>query len=189
MGDNDGDGLTDFAAGGRPPRAAGRRRFDPGFHPPDARLGRDPNRTVIVQAGEFVFATAGDIDGDGYVDTVSSLDPIEGFPERERVYFGAPTGCAINGCREFSRLFITGHDNAGGDLRAIIAAAGDIDGDGGDDLVVATPENRTVYIYLAGGARGVAAPDRVPAAVHLHRRHRRVRQQPGGAVRHRAASP
>ena len=58
--------------------------------------------------------------------------------------------------RRSHALIITGHDHAGGDLRAIIAAAGDIDGDGGDDLVVATPDNRTVYIYLAGGARGVA---------------------------------
>ena len=36
---------------------------------------------------------------------------------------------------------------------AIIAAAGDVNGDGGDDLVVLTPENGAVYIYLAGGAR------------------------------------
>ena len=38
-------------------------------------------------------------------------------------------------------------------LSAIIAGAGDINGDGGDDLVVLTPENGAVYIYLAGGAR------------------------------------
>ncbi len=47
-------------------------------------------------------------------------------------------------------LFITGHDRTGGNLRAIIAAAGDINGDGGDDLVVATPENATVYLHVAG---------------------------------------
>jgi hypothetical protein len=141
VGDDDGDGLTDVAAGG-------------GILP-GSPAGVDPGRSSFFQLNETVFAAAGDVDGDGHADVVSRLKAGSGFAERERVYFGAPTGCATAGCREFSRLFITGHDNAGGDLRAIIAAAGDIDGDGGDDLVVATPDNRRVHIYLAGGARGV----------------------------------
>jgi len=139
VGDDDGDGLTDFAAG---------QAILPG-----SPAGVDPGRLRFIQAGETVFAAAGDVDGDGYADVVSSLSAVEGFPERERVYFGAPTGCGTNGCRAFAPLFIAGHDFEGGDLRAIVAAAGDIDGDGGDDLVVATPENGKVYIYLAGAAR------------------------------------
>jgi hypothetical protein len=115
--------------------------------------GLDAARFLFFQGNETVFAAAGDVDGDGHADVVSRLDAGAGFVERERVYFGAQTACLTNGCREFSRLFITGHDNTGGNLRAIIAAAGDIDGDGGDDLVVATPENQRAYIYLAGGAR------------------------------------
>ena len=78
---------------------------------------------------------------------------VEGFPERARVYFGAPTACGTNGCRAFSPLFIPGFDFTPASTSAIIAAAGDINGDGGDDLVVLTPENGAVYIYLAGGAR------------------------------------
>lgn len=51
---------------------------------------------------------------------------------------------------------------SGGNLRAIIAAAGDLNGDGGDDIVVATPENGRVYVYLGGGARQLplSFPDR-----------------------------
>ena len=55
VGDNDGDGLTDFAA-----------------NQADAVPGRRPastgTTTLFIQAGESVFATAGDIDGDGYWD-------------------------------------------------------------------------------------------------------------------------
>jgi hypothetical protein len=138
-GDNDGDGLTDFAA-------------NQGIFP-GTPAGIDGNQTLFIQAGEFVFATAGDIDGDGYWDTVSSLTQMEGFPERARVYFGAPTACGSNGCRASSALFIPGFDFTPASTSAIVAAAGDINGDGGDDLVVLTPENGSVFIYLAGGAR------------------------------------
>ena len=71
------------------------------------------------------------------------------MPERERVYFGAPTACGTTYCRAFAPIVIAGHDQSGGSLRAIIAAAGDVNGDGGDDLVVATPDNGRVYLYLA----------------------------------------
>jgi hypothetical protein len=137
-GDVDGDGLTDVAAAlvvtGTP-------------------RGIDPDRSVFGQPDHFLFETAGDVDGDGYFDVVASLGPGVGATERERVYFGAPTACGDPGCRPFSPLRITGRDQQGVALRAIIAAAGDLNGDGGDDLVVATPENGTVFVYLAGGAR------------------------------------
>ena len=137
-GDHDGDGLMDFAAG---------QAVLPGT--PE---GIDPMKFLLVQAGEFVFETAGDLDADGYADVVSSINH-PGATERERLYFGAPTACGDTNCRAFSPLIIPGHDVNGGNLRAIIAAAGDVNGDGGDDIVVATPENGTVYLYLGGGAR------------------------------------
>jgi hypothetical protein len=133
VGDNDDDGLTDFAS-------------DQAIHPGTA-AGVDPAQVLFAQAGEFVFAAAGDLDGDGYADTVSSLSSVEGFPENERVYFGTPTACGSTGCRAFSSLFIPGFAPG-----TITAGAGDINGDGGDDLVVLTP-NGAVNIYLAGGAR------------------------------------
>ena len=52
VGDNDGDGLTDFAS-------------NQAIHP-GTPAGIDGNQTLFIQAGESVFATAGDIDGDGY---------------------------------------------------------------------------------------------------------------------------
>ncbi len=139
VGDNDGDGLTDLAV-------------NQGIYL-GTPAGIDGTHTFFIQAGETVFSSAGDIDGDGYWDTVSSLIAVEGFPERARVYFGSPTGCGTNGCRAFSPLFIPGFDFTPASTSAIVAGAGDFNGDGGDDLVVLTPENGAVYIYLAGGAR------------------------------------
>jgi hypothetical protein len=135
-GDVDGDGLTDLVAGGAVL--------------PGSPAGVDPGRFLFIQAGESVFAAAGDVDGDGHGDVVSIIGQPETVPERERVYFGAPTGCGSNLCRPLSPLFIAGHDRTGGNLRAIIAAGGDVNGDGGDDLVVATPENSLVYLHVAG---------------------------------------
>jgi hypothetical protein len=119
---------------------------------PGTPAGIDPNQFLFIQAGEFVIESAGDVDGDGYADVVSSINH-PGQTERERVYFGQPTACGTNTCRAFSPLTIAGRDVSGGDLRAIIAAAGDLNGDGGDDIVVATPETGSVYVYLGGGAR------------------------------------
>ena len=77
-GDHDGDGLTDFASG---------QAVLPG-----TPAGINPNDELFNQAGETVFATAGDLDADGYADTVSSIGH-PGATERERIYFGAPTAC------------------------------------------------------------------------------------------------
>ena len=137
VGDVDGDGLTDVAAGGAVL--------------PGSPAGVDPGRFLFIQPGEEVRAAAGDVDGDGHADVVSSIiSPVNVPDERERIYFGAPSGCFAPLCRSFAALFIAGHDRTGGNLRAIIAAAGDVNGDGGDDLVVATPENAMVYLHVAG---------------------------------------
>jgi hypothetical protein len=138
-GDHDGDGLTDFT--------------DDQAVVPGTPAGVDRNQDLLNQAGNTMFATAGDIDGDGYWDVLATLAAVVGVPERERVYFGAPTACGTNDCRPFAPIVIPGHDHSAGSLRAIIAAAGDINGDGGDDLVVSTPDNGRVFIYLAGDAR------------------------------------
>jgi hypothetical protein len=138
-GDVDGDGLTDFIAN---------QAVLPG-----TPSGVDPTQVLLLQAGEQVLEAAGDVDADGYSDVVSFIGPFLNVPELERVYFGAPTSCGTNGCRAFSALSIPGHDRLGGNLGAIIAPSGDLNGDNGDDLVVSTPENGSVFVYRTGDAR------------------------------------
>jgi FG-GAP-like repeat/FG-GAP repeat len=110
---------------------------------------------LLAQAGEFAFETAGDLDGDGYTDTIFNISSFLAVPELERVYFGAPGSCGATNCRRFAAITVPGHNNNGGTLSAFIAAAGDVDGDGLDDLVASTPDTGTVYVFRSGGATGM----------------------------------
>jgi hypothetical protein len=137
-GDESGDGFNDFALQGI---VAGT---------PD---GIDTNQLLFIQAGEFTLGTAGDLDGDGYSDTISSLSSIENFGDRQRVYFGAPGSCGSTGCRAFRSVPIPGHDFNGGNLAAFLGGVGDVNGDGLDDMVASTPDNGTAYFF--GGVNGI----------------------------------
>jgi hypothetical protein len=131
-GDENGDGFADFALQG----------VSPGT--PD---GIDTNQFLFIQAGEFTLGTAGDVDGDGYSDMISSLSAIENFGDRQRVYFGAAASCGENGCRRFLSIPIPGHDFMGGNLTALMGGVGDVSGGGGDGLVASTPDNGTAYFF------------------------------------------
>lgn len=106
---------------------------------------------LLLQAGESFFGAAGDLDGDGFTDAFAALTPIEGFPERERVYFGDPGSCGDTGCRPHVALVIPGHDFSTASQPAIIAATGDLNGDGLDDVVATTPETGLGYVFLSQG--------------------------------------
>ncbi|HVV51779.1 MAG TPA: VCBS repeat-containing protein, partial [Polyangia bacterium] len=142
-GDENGDGFGDFAS----------FQVSPG-----TPSGIDTSTFAFDQAGEATLATAGDIDGDGYSDIISSLSSIEGLPDRQRVYFGAPGSCGTNGCRRFLSVPIPGHDFMGGNLTAFLGGVGDTDGDGADDMVASTPDTGKAYYFRSGlaGANGVA---------------------------------
>jgi hypothetical protein len=134
-GDENGDGFGDFAS----------------FEVlPGSPSGLDTGSFAFDQAGEATLGTAGDVDGDGYSDIISSLSSIEGFADRQRVYFGAPGSCGENGCRRFVSIPIPGHDFTGGDLTAFLGGVGDVTGDGIDDLVASTPDNGTAYFFRSG---------------------------------------
>ena len=117
--------------------------------------GIHPIDSILVQAGNFMLGAAGDIDGDGYGDVIASVSEPVGVPELERVYFGGPGSCGATDCRRSSPITIPQHNRTGGNSLAIIAAAGDVDGDGTDDLVVAAPDDITVYLFL-GTADGLS---------------------------------
>ena len=136
-GDENGDGFGDFAS------------FDV---IPGSPSGLNTSSVAFGQAGEATLGTAGDVDGDGYSDIISSLSSVERLTDRQRVYFGAAGACGENGCRRFLSIPIPGHDFAGGDLTAFLGGVGDVTGDGIDDLVASTPDNGTAYFFLSGNS-------------------------------------
>jgi hypothetical protein len=148
-GDENADGFVDFDSFGV---AAGT---------PD---GIDVGTFLLQQGGQTIYATAGDVDADGYFDQISEVIEFLGVPERNRVYFGAAGTCQRADCRRFTPLLIPGHDNQGGHLIAIIAAVGDVNGDGVDDLIATTPETGNAYLYL--GRDNLSAPVDVGTALN-----------------------
>jgi hypothetical protein len=125
IGDSDGDGRCDYAGytvhvGG----ADGLQAWDWGT------------------AGQYLFGTAGDTNGDGFNEVLANVDPITGIPEPWRVYYGWPfhdTGGPQNG------ITLPG---AYPPLHAW-TAAGDLNGDTLEDVAVGVADDGAVYLFMA----------------------------------------
>lgn len=152
-GDVDADGRADVLAGA------------PGSRTAHAFLRADPGSPVELPApsptGAFArsLAFAGDVDGDGYGD-VAVLE--EGDELVVRVFTGGPTGPLTT-----PRYAVTVPGAFGATPR--VFAAGDMDEDGRDELVVGTPDVGpvgTLHI-LRGTSAGPAYVGAVDASLDL----------------------
>lgn len=152
-GDVNGDGFTDFLIG------------DPSF-----RIARLYHGGPAITSASISFTTfdggwpaeeygasvdlAGDVNGDGYDDIIVG-GPNAGTSNQGRfvVYHGDTTGVDRNPASfEFGT-------EAGGRFGEAVSSAGDVNGDGYDDVIVGEPGTDTVYVYH-GSPTGVEyAPD------------------------------
>lgn len=104
-------------------------------------------------------ACAGDLDGDGYADLAVG-SPRAGDAGRVEVFFGGPDAIPESGARSIA---IDAPSDGGSLFGSAIAGAGDVDGDGYGDLVVAaagegvTPGRFHVYRGRADGVETTPA--------------------------------
>jgi Ca2+-binding RTX toxin-like protein len=93
------------------------------------------------QAG-FIVSPAGDVNGDGFDDLIIVAHPADGYAGEAYVVFGKADGFDANidlanldGVDGFRLVGIDGGDNAGHG----VSGAGDVNGDGFDDLLIGAP--------------------------------------------------
>ena len=100
----------------------------------------------------FSVGTAGDVNGDGYADVVIGADRYVGWTGRTYVYTGSTSGLSAT-----PFFTATGQDN-NNHFGFSVGTAGDVNGDGYDDIIVGAYHyvdfTGRAYVY-AGGASGM----------------------------------
>lgn len=167
--DFNGDGFADVVVGAR--QQGG---MDEGsvfvFHGSRGGVPLSPNTTLNNPDGASgnrfgtSVASAGDLNGDGYGDLVVGA-PFQGEPRmagRVFIYFGGPLGLPA----EPSRVLDNPDDEDNGRFGSSVASAGDVNGDGFDDLVVGAhlqdhgvADQGNAFVYLGGVTGPSVTPD------------------------------
>ena len=152
-GDVDGDGYNDVIVGAHE-YVAGEYREGAVYLYQSTPTGLDPSAAWRVESNRFAtgfgyaVAGAGDVNGDSFNDIVVGTFHRNGGGAVG--YFGGPTGLSM-----VADWTITGAEGID-DLGESLAGAGDVNGDGYDDVIVGAPVSRRAYLY-PGGATGLAS--------------------------------
>jgi hypothetical protein len=167
-GDVNGDSFADVAVGATSYDSG---NFNEGggfvYHGSATGLSLTPNWTGganqdIAQFGD-PLAAAGDVDGDGYDDLIVGAflyDNDQVDDGRAYVFGGSPAGLKAN------PIWVVQDNQAGSTFGFSVASAGDVNGDGFDDVAVGAPESSgdllhegRAFVYLGGA--GLPGPGRI----------------------------
>ncbi len=163
-GDVNGDGYDDIIIGARGNDESGQ---DAGkvyvYHGGPSGLSATPAFTDVGTDVESNFgnavAGAGDINGDGYADVIvgAPTSPAVGeYAGKVYVYLGSPGGLLK------PAAFVAAGENGDDKFGVAVAGAGDVNGDGFDDLIVgargyqASAGRAYIYAGCAGGPQATA---------------------------------
>ncbi len=166
-GDLDGDGLADFLVGA--PKDV---------HADNGHIGRAyailgiPSGEVGLSSAEILFigaedydetgsavACAGDVDGDGTLDVVIGASRIyhDGEPTGGAYIVLAPEPGSYDLADPDIRLLGDSVKGSGGEAGHSVTSAGDMDGDGRDDILLGAPDN-SASAHSAGTVYLVSIP-------------------------------
>jgi hypothetical protein len=170
VGDVNGDGYADVATTAQPFAGTSRLHvYLGGF----GGLGTAAATTITSEQSSSFFASAiaaaGDVNADGYADIVTGASLFAGDQEFEGaafVFHGSPTGIPSGDATAVAATQIYSNDPGSG-FGGQLAGAGDVDGDGFDDILVTSSNFGRAYLFL-GGPTGVAATSRLEAAATIH---------------------
>jgi hypothetical protein len=192
-GDVNGDGYGDVVVG-----AWGQKYVEPDLTRRSAALiyhgsatgiadgSPDTADTRIETSGFHHFgyslAGAGDVNGDGYDDVIVG----DGLSERAYIYLGRAGGIP-DGAPETAATTISSSYSTTCSLGSSVSGAGDVNGDGFDDVIVGAPcmddyypQPRSAAFVFHGSASGIASGSEASAATRLSADQKRARM--GGSV-------
>jgi len=139
-GDVNGDGYADFLVGasGASSNAGAAHLYLGSANGSFQRIDLTDPDGASASFGNSV-ASVGDVDGDGYADFLVGADAAGSTAGAAHLYQGEPTPAASdwNGTSPAKRIDLTDPDGAGAFFGNSVASAGDVNGDGYADFIVA----------------------------------------------------